>query len=808
MKKHLITAALPYANGPLHIGHLSGAYLTADIYARFLRLRGEDVVFVCGSDEHGAAITIRAKKEGIAPQEIVDKYHENIRTTFERFGVAFDMYHRTSDPLHHKMAQDFFTKLDGSNDFEQRESEQYFDEQYQQFLADRYIIGTCPKCGYDSAYGDQCEKCGSALSPTDLVNPRSTLSGATPVLRPTKHWFFLQNKYADFLRTWLYEGTIDGKTTHNAADWKKFVVGQCRSWLDMDELQPRAITRDLDWGIKVPAPPQPSPGGRVTGVLTHDESDTTTQEQSGKIAEKTNNNQTVGIADNAVSPSVTLPPGEGWGGAKVLYVWFDAPIGYISATKALGIERHNDTEWWRNYWQNDDTELVHFIGKDNIVFHCIIFPAMLRAHGGYILPKNVPANQFLNLEGDKISTSRNHAVWAHEYLDDFEPHLPNAADTLRYVMIKTMPETKDTDFTWAHFKDVNDSELVGTLANSVNRVVTLINKYYEGEVPHYTGGNLDADAFCESVLQQVKAIETHIRNYSFREALTEMVQISRLIDGTLQTHEPWKRYKADPDSAFIKDVLYICVQAVTALSVVSQPFLPKTADKLRHILALPALTNGDWSVLVETLEKGQPLLVEKHKINAPEHLFTRIDDSLIQKQLQKLADAKVLNKKQAESANLNQNQNLNGNIMENQTENQAENGNDSQVASTAISPPLEGQGEAFLAQKFQIEYEDFDKIDLRTGVITAAEKIRKTEKLLRLTIDLGYETRTVVSGLALQFAPEDIVGQQVVVLVNLAPRIIGKVESKGMILMASDADGKLSFVSALQAGLGGGWVVR
>jgi methionyl-tRNA synthetase len=496
------------------------------------------------------------------------------------------------------------------------------------------------------------------------------------------------------------------------------------------------------------------------------------------------------------------PPREGSGEAsKVLYVWFDAPIGYISATKALGIERHNDAEWWRNYWQNDDTELVHFIGKDNIVFHCIIFPAMLRAHGNYILPKNVPANQFLNLEGDKISTSRNHAVWAHEYLDDFEPHLPNAADTLRYVMIKTMPETKDTDFTWSHFKDVNDSELVGTLANSVNRVVTLINKYYEGEVPHYTGGNLDADAFSNSVLQQVNAIETHIRNYAFREALTEMVQISRLIDATLQTHEPWKRYKAEPDSAFIKDVLYVCVQAVTALSVVCQPFLPKTAEKLRHILALPALTNGDWSILVETLTKGQPVLVEKHKINAPEHLFTRIDESLIQKQLQKLADAKALNEKQAENNDLSSNPNTNAHIMENQTEEINEN----PIAAAQEASQAEVH---FLPQKFQIEYEDFDKIDLRTGVITAAEKIKKTEKLLRLTIDLGYETRTVVSGLALQFAPEDIVGQQVVVLVNLAPRVIGKTESKGMILMASDADGKLSFVSAQQAGLGGGWVVR
>jgi methionyl-tRNA synthetase len=755
--RHLITAALPYANGPLHIGHLSGAYLTADIYARFLRLRGEDVVFVCGSDEHGAAITIRAKKEGISPQEIVDKYHENIRTTFERLGVAFDIYHRTSDALHHGVAQDFFATLDANGDFEQRESEQYFDEQFQQFLADRYIIGTCPKCANESAYGDQCEKCGSALSPTELVRPRSTLSGASPILKPTKHWFFLQNKYADFLREWINEGTIASAAHHDATEWKKFVLGQCRSWLDFGELLPRAITRDLDWGIRLPE-----------------------------------------VENDAAANAAR----EG----KVLYVWFDAPIGYISATKALGSERHNDPEWWRNYWQKDDTKLVHFIGKDNIVFHCIIFPAMLRAHGGYVLPTNVPANQFLNLEGDKISTSRNHAVWAHEYLDDFEPHLPNAADTLRYVMIKTMPETKDTDFTWAHFKDVNDSELVGTLANSVNRVVTLINKYYEGVVPVYTGGNLDADAFCESVLTQVNAIETHIKAYSFREALTEMLQLSRTIDLTLQTHEPWKKYKAEPDSTFIKDVLYVCLQSVAALSVVSQPFLPKTADKLRHILNLSALTNGDWSVLVEKLSQKEPIIATGHKINAPEHLFTRIDDVLIQKQLEKLAEAKILNAEQEKAANekLNAKPNASDTIPNNLTQNILK--MEHQTAEQAL--PLEAANVSYLAQKFQVEYEDFDKIDLRTGVITAAEKIKKTDKLLKLTIDLGYETRTVVSGLALQFAPEDIVGQQVVVLVNLAPRIIGKTESNGMILMASDAEGKLVFVSPTQAGFGGGWVVR
>jgi methionyl-tRNA synthetase len=767
--RHLITAALPYANGPLHIGHLSGAYLTADIYARFLRLRGEDVIFVCGSDEHGAAITIRAKKEGITPQAIVDKYHENIRTTFERLGVAFDIYHRTSDAVHHGMAQDFFRTLDANGDFDQRETEQYFDETYQQFLADRYIIGTCPKCANENAYGDQCEKCGSALSPTELLNPRSTMSGATPVLKPTTHWYFLQNKYADFLREWTSEGKINGVPHHDATEWKKFVLGQCRSWLDFGDLLPRAITRDLDWGVKVPAPPLPSPEGREKdGILSAD-----------------------------ALPAAS-PPREGQGEAvegKVLYVWFDAPIGYISATKALGIERHKDPEWWRNYWQKDDTKLVHFIGKDNIVFHCIIFPAMLQAHGGYVLPTNVPANQFLNLEGDKISTSRNHAVWAHEYLDDFEPHLPNAADTLRYVMIKTMPESKDTDFTWAHFKDVNDSELVGTLANSVNRVVTLINKYYDGKVPAYTGGNLDASAFSSSVLEQVRAIETHIKAYSFRDALTEMLQLSRLIDGTLQTHEPWKKYKAEPDSAFIKDVLYVCLQAVAALSVTVQPFLPKTADKLRHILGLEPLENGDWSVLVEILEKNQPIIAEGHQINAPEHLFTRIDDSLIQKQLEKLAEAKKLNEKENEKNTANAN--LNHSKMENQTDNTA--------AETAVADAPKA---AFLAQKFQVEYEDFDKIDLRTGVITAAEKVRKMDKLLQLTVDLGYETRTLVSGIALHFAPEDIVGQQVVVLANLAPRTIGKIESNGMILMASDAEGKLSFVSAQQAGLGGGWVVR
>ncbi len=709
--KHLITAALPYANGPLHIGHLAGAYLTADIYARYQRLAGNDVVFVCGSDEHGAAITIRAKKEGITPQEIVDKYDAQIKNTFDRLGVSFDIYHRTSDALHHQTAQDFFLNLEAKGEFETKTSEQYYDAEYNQFLADRYITGTCPKCANDNAYGDQCEKCGSTLSPLELINPKSTLSGNTPVLRETTHWYFSLDKHTDWLRDWIERGEVNGVQLHEPSAWKNHVLGQCRSWLgagDDDKLLPRAITRDLDWGIKVP-----------------------------------------------------LKEAEG----KVLYVWFDAPIGYISATKALGIEQYQDENWWKTYWQNPECELVHFIGKDNIVFHCIIFPAMLHAHGDYILPKNVPANQFVNLEGDKISTSRNWAVWAHEYLDDFA-ELPNAADSLRYAMIRNMPEQKDTDFTWVGFREANDSELVGTLANSVNRVVTLINKYYGGVVPIF-GNGIDAAQFYDSTKTCVDNIEKNIKSYNFREALSEMLNISRLIDGTLQTHEPWKLYKKDHESQLIKDVLYVCLQAVGALSVVSQPFLPKVSEKLRHILALSELENGDWAILVEKLSNNENIIPSGHKINAPEHLFVRIDERLIQNQIEKLQNTK-----------------------------------------TAAAVPTDDSTTTYEAAKPIITFDDFGKMDLRTGVILTAEKVKKADKLLHLTIDLGYETRTVVSGIAQHYAPEAVIGQQVVLLANLAPRMLKGIESNGMILMAENAEGKLVFVAPSEAGFGGGFTVR
>ncbi len=726
MKKQsfLITSALPYANGPLHIGHLAGAYLSADIFARYQRLAGNDVVFVFGSDEHGAAITIRAKKEGISPQEIVDKYDAQIKETFQNLGVSFDIYHRTSDPLHHKTAQDFFLNLEQKGEFSTETSEQYYDEDYNQFLADRYIQGTCPKCANPSAYGDQCEKCGSALSPLELINPKSSLSGKTPILRETTHWYFSLDKHTNWLREWIDKGDFEGIKLHDATTWKNHVLGQCRSWLgsgDDDKLRPRAITRDLDWGIKLPALP---------------------------------------TADTA---------------GKVLYVWFDAPIGYISATKALGIEKYQDGNWWKKYWQNPDCELVHFIGKDNIVFHCIIFPAMLKAHGDYILPKNVPANQFVNLEGDKISTSRNWAVWAHEYLNDFAS-LPNAVDTLRYVMIKTMPEQKDTDFTWTGFKEANDSELVGTLANSINRVVTLINKYYGGVVPAFNN-TIDATSIYKNTQNCVEAIEKNISTYSFREALTELLQISRIIDGTLQTYEPWKLYKNDPESTLIKDVLYVCLQSVAVLSVVSQPFLPKVSEKLRHILNLPALENGDWTILSQKLADNSPIIPAGHKINAPEHLFVRIDESLINFQLEKLAATKE--NKMEENVQV--------------TENQAP-----AIAETTVATP----------EKEPITFDDFSKLKLLTGVILTAEKVKKADKLLKLTVDLGTEVRTVVSGIALHYAPEDIIGQQVVMLANLAPRVMRGIESNGMILMAENAAGKLVFVQASEAGFGGGWEVR
>ncbi|MEM7104089.1 MAG: methionine--tRNA ligase [Bacteroidota bacterium] len=703
-KKFLVTSALPYANGPLHIGHLAGAYISADIYVRYLRLKGADVVYVCGSDENGAAITIRAKKEGLTPRDIVDKYHFLIKETFEKLGVSFDVYHRTSDPLHHKTAQDFFlTLVEKGGEFDVKSSEQYYDEAFDQFLADRYIKGTCPKCSYEEAYGDQCENCGSDLSPTELINPISTLSGNTPVLRETTHWYFRLDKHTEWLKDWVKDGQLRGKQHHNPAKWKKHVVGQILSWLDGD-LRPRSITRDLDWGIPVP-----------------------------------------------------LEEGKG----KVLYVWFDAPIGYISATKAWAEENGKN---WEDYWKGDDTNLVHFIGKDNIVFHCIIFPAMLKAHGDFAEPKfalpvNVPANQFLNLQGNKLSTSRNFAVWAHEYLEDFKD-LPNKEDALRYALIRNMPELKDSDFTWEGFQELHDSELVAKLGNFVNRVVNLTHKYYDGESPQFDGGNLKArsateivayEAIIDLLKEKINTVGSFIENFDFRSAVREVIDIASVGNEILQHNEPWKVFKTDPEA--VKPVIGASLQVAGVLSIVLQPFLPFTAAALRNILNLEPLENEQW----DDLEDPASLVPGGHKINPPEYLFKTINDrkdksrlELVEKEIAKLSS--ILEEKAKE-----------------------------EVKGTPVKP--------------EATFEDFTKLDIRTGTILSAEKVEKADKLLKLLVDIGIEKRTVVSGIAKHHAPEAIIGQKVLLLANLAPRKIRGVFSEGMILMAEDADGKLAFVS-------------
>ena len=701
-KRHTITAALPYANGPLHIGHLAGAYLSSDAYARYLRLLGKEVAFICGSDEHGAAITIRAKKDGTTPKEIVDKYHEIIQNTFKELGVSFDHYSRTSNDLHHKTAQDFFRVLNENGEFVQQVNEQYYDEENDQFLADRYIKGTCPKCSHEDAYGDQCEKCGSSLSPTDLINPKSTISGNTPVLKQTSHWFLSLEKHSDWLQKWIDSGELDGKTQHNPKEWKNHVLGQCRSWIG--DLQPRAMTRDLDWGVDVP------------------------------------------------------PEIEGAEGKK-LYVWLDAPIGYISATK----------EWagddWEKWWKDEESQLVHFIGKDNIVFHCIIFPAILKAHGGYLLPDNVPANQFLNLEGEKMSTSRNWAVWAHEYLEDLK-EVNNHVDSLRYYLFKIMPEQRDSDFTWKGFQDAHDTDLVGKLANFVNRVVVLSNKNYDGVVPEidatHTFATLEEDSqynyaellnqIKDALLKYGKSIEA----YDFRGALGELIDISNLGNKLLQFNAPWSLQKTNPE--LVQTILNGALQVVAALSVAAQPFLPNTAAGIRSLLGLPALENGDLAKVLSALEAGTPLVKAGHKIEKPCHLFTRIDNKLIDSQLEKLKNS---------TANSEQN---------------------------------------FEAVKDTISYEDFVKLDIRTGTIVEAEKVKKADKLLKITVDLGFEKRRVVSGIAKYYKPEDIIGTQVLVLVNLAPRKLRGIESEGMILMAENEEGTLAFVSP-EEGFGNGWTV-
>ncbi len=659
-KRYLITSALPYANGPVHIGHLAGVYVPSDIYTRYLRMRGRDVVSVCGSDEHGVPITIKARKEGVSPQAVVDRYHEIIKDSFSRLGISFDIYSRTSSPTHRVTASDFFRKLYDEGKFIERTSMQFYDEEAGTFLADRYIVGTCPRCGNDRAYGDQCEKCGSTLSPDELIEPRSAVSGAVPVKRETKHWYLPLDKYEGFLRRWILEG-------HK--EWKSNVYGQCKSWLDLG-LQPRAVSRDLDWGIPVP----------VEGA-------------------------------------------EG----KVLYVWFDAPIGYISATKDL-------TPDWEKYWKDGDTKMVHFIGKDNIVFHCIVFPSMLEAHGGYILPENVPANEFLNLEGDKISTSRNWAVWLHEYLDEF----PGKEDVLRYVLCANAPETKDNDFTWRDFQARNNNELVAILGNFVNRALVLTKKYYDGVVPA-CGELTDYDRATIAEIGGIKAsLEADIENYRFREALKDAMNFARIGNKYLADTEPWKVVKNDPER--VKTILNIALQITANITVAIEPFMPFSADKILKMLNLERMS---WDGL-----GSMSLVAAGHVIGEPALLFEKIEDDVIEAQLKKLADIKAANAAAEAAAHVT-------------------------------------------AQKEEIVFDDFGKMDIRVSTILAAEKVAKTKKLLKLTVDTGIDKRTIVSGIAEHFAPEELVGRQVLVLVNLAPRELKGITSNGMILMAEDATGKL-----------------
>lgn len=719
-KRYTITAALPYANGALHLGHLAGAYLPADLYARFLRLKGNEVAFVCGSDEHGAAITMRAKKEGRSPQDIIDTYHELNKSSFEQLGISFDIYHRTSEALHHKTAQSFFTDLlEKGDQFEVRETEQYYDEAFDQFLADRYITGTCPVCGYEDADGDQCENCGSALSPTELVNPKSALSDKTPVLRKTQHWYFRLDAHADWLKTWLNTGTVDGKQVHAPKNWKNHVIAQCNSWLDTQTdaatgeqtggLQPRAITRDLDWGIPVP-----------------------------------------------------LEAAKG----KVLYVWFDAPIGYISATKQWAADHGKD---WETYWKDEDTELVHFIGKDNIVFHCIVFPAMLKAHGGYNLPKNVPANQFLNLEGRKFSKSKGWVIEQHQYLEDFKD-FPNKEDALRYALIRTLPENKDGDFKWEEFVALHDNELVANLGNLVNRVITLTHKYYEGKVPALSveqlvkgieeGSEVTVTQIYQDLLAKIDQLEELMQHYEFRQSIQVVMEVSAYANTLLQRNEPWKIWKTDPDSTLVQTVMHLSLQLVTTLSVLVQPFLPFTAAKLRRILQLPSLQGGDWTTLTQQLGNQQAALPTGHTIAAPELLFAKIND---RKDKSRLA---LIEHQQAHITQLREQLKA-------------------QTTTVNKQPPV---------FKETCTFEDFMKIDLRVGTIQAAESIKKTKKLLKLSIDLGLETRTVVSGIAMHYTPEKVIGQRVVVVANLAPRKMMGIESQGMVLMTENAAGKLLFV--------------
>ena len=682
-KRYTITAALPYTNGPVHIGHLAGVYIPADIYARFQRMQGKDVAFVCGSDEHGVPITLKAKKEGITPQQVVDKYNGIIKQSFEDFGISFDNYSRTTSKIHHDTASEFFKKLHSEGKFIEQVTQQLYDADANQFLADRFVVGTCPKCGNKESYGDQCESCGTSHNATDLINPKSAITGAVPSLKETKHWFLPLDKYEPFLKDWILE--------EHKKDWKTNVYGQCKSWID-DGLRPRAVTRDLDWGIPVPA-----------------------------------------------------PDAEG----KVLYVWFDAPIGYISATKQWAARENKD---WEPYWKDKDTKLLHFIGKDNIVFHCIIFPSMLKAEGSYILPNNVPANEFLNLEGNKISTSKNWAVWLHEYLEDF----PGQQDVLRYVLTSNAPETKDNDFTWADFQARNNNELVAIFGNFINRVTVLTHKYYDGVTPSEgTLSQIDIKTL-ETVRAYPAVIESSIERYRFREAQQELMNVARLGNKYLADQEPWKTIKTDEQRT--KTVMFVALQIASALAILSEPFLPHTSKKLKEMLHINSreTQNGlQWS----DVAAKQTLIATGHIINTNELLFSKIEESQIQAQMDKLTASKLAN----------------------------------EIANKVTTP-----------QKDTCTFEDFTKLDMRVGTIIEAEKMPKAKKLLVLKVDTGLDVRTIVSGIAESFTPQEIIGKRVTVLVNLAPRALRGVESQGMILMTQMPDGTLVFVNPDTAGVSNG----
>ena len=672
-EKYTVCAALPYANGPLHLGHVAGVYLPSDIFTRFLRMNDHDVAFICGSDEHGAAITLRAKSEGTTPKAIVDKYNKIIGDAFKDFDISFDIFHRTSSEIHHETAQDFFKVLDEKGHFTKDTSEQYYDEEYDQFLADRYITGDCPNCKHANAYGDQCENCGSALSPTELINPKSTLSGKTPVMRTTSHWYLPMERHEDWLKEWIKEGTLDGVPHHDASKWRNQVTGQCMSWID-NGLRPRAMTRDLDWGVKVP----------VKG-----------------------------------------------GDGKVLYVWLDAPIGYISATKQWALDNNKD---WKDYWTGD-RKLIHFIGKDNIVFHAIIFPILLKAHEGLILPDNVPAYEFLNLEGDKFSTSRNWAVWLHEYIEAY----PDKIDELKYVLTSIAPETKDSEFTWKEYQTRINSELANILGNFVNRALVLTQKYYDGSVPAL-GELTDSD---KDVIAQMEAIPVNISklvyDYKLREAQAEAMKLARLGNEYLAETEPWKMVKDPANAERVATIMNIALQITANLSIVLQPFLPATATKLSEFLDFHT---SDWS------QAGNSSLIsEGHLTNKPSILFPKIEDEMVELEIAKLEATKTVE--------------------------------------TTFEP-----------QKDETSFDEFTKMDIRLGTILEAEKVKKADKLLKLLVDTGLDKRTIVSGIAKHYSPEEVIGKQVTVLMNLPPRTIRGVESQGMILMAENENGELSFVAS------------